>query len=65
MANIFSWSRGRIQRATLRSLMSMDSRQLSDIGLTHADVADALRNFGAASELLTARRHGRSDDFMR
>ncbi|MCD7059237.1 hypothetical protein [Pelagibacterium xiamenense] len=55
-----------MRRSTLASLMRMDAAQLSDMGLTHHDVAEALRHPGiAAGAFLDARRNARAAEWLR
>lgn len=67
MASFFNWSRktNGMRRSTLRALMNMDSTQLSDIGLTRYDIAEALRSGVNAGELLAARRDSRAANWLR
>ena len=66
MANFFHWNRkdAGMRRSTLRQLFSMDSTQLSDMGLTRYDIADALRS-SDAGQLLAARRDARASAWLR
>lgn len=55
-----------MRRSTLRSLMQMDPARLSDLGLTHYDIAEALRQRGiAAGAFLDARRNARAAEWLR
>jgi len=65
MALFFKRARGRMSRASLHTLMGLDPRQLSDIGLTRHDVADAMRQSSIAADLLSARRHERALSWLR
>lgn len=67
MTGIFNWARkgNGMRRSTLRALFNMDSTQLSDMGLTRYDVAEALRNGGEAGQFLTARRNARATAWLR
>ena len=65
MAFFFNRARGRMSRSSLHTLMGLDPRQLSDIGLTRHDVADAMRQSGIAADLLSARRHERALSWLR
>ncbi len=64
MALFFSKSRSantRMSRATLRSMLDLDSAILADIGLTRADIAEALYQGGSsAGRMLEARRAERA-----
>lgn len=55
-----------MRRSTLVSLMHMDTAQLSDMGLTHHDVAEALRQRSAsAGSFLSSRRNARAAEWLR
>ncbi|WP_404405946.1 hypothetical protein [Pelagibacterium halotolerans] len=55
-----------MRRSTLVSMMRMDAAQLGDMGLTHHDVAEALRHPGvAAGAFLDARRNARAAEWLR
>lgn len=54
-----------MRRSTLRQLFNMDAAQLNDMGLTHYDIAEALRSGGTAGELLAARRDARAQSWLR
>lgn len=54
-----------MRRSTLRSMMQMDASLLNDMGLTRSDVAEALRQGGAAAGvLLDARRNARATQWL-
>lgn len=67
MAFFFSkFTRGGMRRSTLASLYNMDATQLNDLGLTRHDIADAMRQGGAAAgQLLDARRSQRANEWLR
>jgi hypothetical protein len=66
MSSFFNWNRkGAMRRSTLRQLFNMDAAQLNDMGLTHYDIAEALRSGGTAGELLAARRDARAQSWLR
>lgn len=65
MAFFFNRARGRMSRSSLQTLMGLDPRQLSDMGLTRYDIAEAMRNSSAAADLLSARRHERALSWLR
>ncbi|GGA56284.1 hypothetical protein GCM10011499_28030 [Pelagibacterium lentulum] len=67
MAFLFgrSWG-GKMRRSTLRDMMQMDSARLNDLGLTHFDIAEAMRHGGnAAGQILDARRSQRAAEWLR
>ncbi|WP_116653094.1 DUF1127 domain-containing protein [Pelagibacterium sediminicola] len=67
MSSIFNWARkgNGMRRSTLRALFNMDPAQLSDMGLTRYDIAEALRSGANAGEVLDARRSARASEWLR
>lgn len=66
MNGFFNWKRrdAGMSRSTLHQMFHMDSAQLSDMGLTRHDIADALRS-SDAGQLLAARRNARASAWLR
>lgn len=53
-----------MRRSTLRAMMRMDAAVLSDMGLTHYDIAEALRGGASAGQILDARRSARASEWL-